>query len=95
MFCSECSRGLAGILGNNEVIVLSVLSAEGSNKTQLALSREEIMTKGDLTIFKMSQSITRLEFVGLIKQPYVSGKSKRYYITPEGEKVLGIIERTV
>lgn len=86
---------LAGILGNYEVIVLSVLSAEGCDKAQLALSRDEIRAKGDLTIFKLSQSITRLEFVGLIKQPHVSGKSKRYYITPEGERVLGIIERTV
>lgn len=92
MLCNRCIEQIVKKLTPNDIYVLHELKDRVAAQT--GANREELFKnlKNTMSIFQLSQSLMRLELVGLIDGMKI-GKFTFYHITSEGLTALDILNR--
>jgi predicted transcriptional regulator len=88
--CKNCLEQIISKLTPNDVYVLYRLRDKTNGMTGDTRSQIFETLSDRMSVFQLSQSLMRLELVGLIGE-FKAGKNTLYFITQNGQSVLGIL----
>lgn len=94
MLCEKCLKYLSQKIQPDDLKVLVHLNTIEANLPQFSLSRQTVQEETELSIHISSGCLQRLETLDLIGVARIK-KSKKYYISSNGIKVLSIFEESI